>query len=82
MAQLDFRAHYGAVDQQDEYRRNAAEAQRQADRAINEPDRAAWLRLVEGWLSLLPKRRRSPQESFEQQLSDEGTGQDENNASN
>jgi hypothetical protein len=47
-------------DSQDEYRRNAAEAQQQADRALNDVDRAAWLRLVEGWLSLLTKRPESP----------------------
>lgn len=63
------------MDQQDEYRRNAAEAQRQADRA-------AWLRLVEGWLSLLPKRSQSAQDGFDQQVSDKGTGQDENKSSN
>jgi len=52
------------MDQHDLYRRNAAEAQRQADRAVNEIDRAAWLGLVEGWLSLLPKRPPTAQELF------------------
>lgn len=70
------------MDQQDEYRRNAAEAQRQADRAVSEPDRAAWLRLVQGWLSLLPKKRQSAQQGFDQEVADKGTGQDENKSSN
>jgi hypothetical protein len=70
------------MDQQNEYRRNAAEAQRQAGRAANEHDRAAWLRLVQGWLSLLEKRPRSAQDAFDEQVSDKGTGQDENDSSN
>jgi hypothetical protein len=69
-------------DSQDEYRRNAAEAQRQADRANNELDRASWLRLVEGWLSLLTKRPESAQESFDQEVHDKGTRQDESKSSN
>ena len=56
---------------EDEYHRNAAEAQRQADRAHNDRDRAAWLRLVQGWLSLLPQRPQS-----------KGTGQGESKSSN
>jgi hypothetical protein len=38
------------------YRRNAEEAQRQADRATSDEIRAAWLQIVQGWLALLPKR--------------------------
>jgi hypothetical protein len=70
------------MDQQDEYRKNASEAQRQADRAISEYDRASWLRLVEGWLSLLKKRPLSARDSFDQEVSDKGSGQDENKSSN
>jgi hypothetical protein len=67
---------------QDEYRRNAAEAQRHADRALTEEDRASWLRLAQGWLSLLPMRMQSAQESFDEQVADKGTGQDESKSSN
>jgi hypothetical protein len=63
-------------------RRNAVEAQRQADRANNEIDRASWLRLVQGWLSLLPKRPQNDQEAFDQEVADKGTGQDESKTSN
>ncbi|MBB4261441.1 MULTISPECIES: hypothetical protein [unclassified Bradyrhizobium] len=70
------------MDHHDEYRRNAAEAQRQADQAIGEPDRAAWLRLAAGWLSLLPKRRISSQDGFDQEVSEKGTGQEESKSSN
>jgi hypothetical protein len=37
----------------DEYRRQAETAKERAKNAINEEDRAGWLRLAEGWLSLL-----------------------------
>jgi hypothetical protein len=40
----------------EQYRRNAEDAQRQADRATSDEVRAAWLDLVQGWLALLPKR--------------------------
>jgi hypothetical protein len=67
---------------QDEYRRRAAEAQRQADRAIGEVDRASWLRIVQGWMSMVRSRPQTAQETFDQQVTDEGTGQDENKSQN
>ena len=67
---------------QDEYRRRAAEAQRQADRATSEMDRASWLRIAQGWMSMVRSSPQTPQESFDQQVADEGTGQDENKSSN
>ena len=67
---------------QDEYRRRAAEAQQQADRSISELDREAWLRVAQGWLGLLTKPPQTAQESFDQQVADKGTGQDENKSSN
>ena len=70
------------MDSQDEYRRNAAEAQRQADRAISDLDRAQWLRLAQGWLSLLTTRSLTAQERFDQEVVDKGTGQDESKSSN
>ena len=33
---------------QDDYRKNAAEAQRQADRTVSLVDREAWLRVAQG----------------------------------
>ena len=70
------------MDSYDEYRRNAAEAQRMADRAVHELDRARWLRLVQGWLSLLPKRPQTAQEAFDDQVADKGTGQEQNQSQN
>ena len=43
----------------EQYRRNAEEAQRQADEATNDKIRTAWLQLVQGWLALLPKREQA-----------------------
>jgi hypothetical protein len=40
-----------------EYRRRAADAQRKANKARNADDRAAWLRVAHGWLSLICKGR-------------------------
>ena len=59
-----------------------AEAQRQADRAMSDVDWASWLRVAQGWLSLLTKLPRIPQESFDQELADKDTGQDETKAAN
>jgi hypothetical protein len=38
-----------------EYRRQAAECRRMAENAINPDDKNAWLRLADSWLQMLPK---------------------------
>ena len=43
------------MDKDDEYRKQAAEAQAWADRTISATDRAAWLRVAQGWLALIRK---------------------------
>ena len=60
----------------DYYRRQAGEAQAHADRAIRSADRAAWLRIARSWLELLPIRKASPQEAFDDAVRDQGTHQD------
>jgi hypothetical protein len=40
----------------DEYRRQAAYAEKQSQLARNEMDRESWLRIAEGYMSLLRKR--------------------------
>jgi hypothetical protein len=52
------------MSRDDEYRAKAEEAQKEADRSTNEVDRAAWLRIVQGFLSLLnkPGRQHPPRE--------------------
>lgn len=49
----------------EEFRRQAADAQKQANGARNELDREAWLRIAQGWMSLLRKRPQSDEEAFE-----------------
>jgi hypothetical protein len=59
----------------EEYRRHAAEAQSWAE------DRAAWLRVAQGWLRLIKDRPPSEEETFEQRSVAEGTGQERSNKS-
>jgi hypothetical protein len=58
---------------QDDYRKNAAEAQRQADRTVSLVDREAWLRVAQGWLSLLKKPPQALEETFEEALAEDDT---------
>ena len=53
------------MDQNDEFRRYAAEAQQWADAAASDYDRAAWLQVVQGWLSLIRERSQIEVEAFE-----------------
>ena len=61
----------------EEFRRNAAEAQRWADRAKNDEDRAAWLRVAQGWLSLLKSKKRTAKERFDDEVIRQGTHQED-----
>lgn len=67
---------YLSMDRDALYRRCAAEAQRQAERAISDDERVAWLRIADGWLALLRHRP----ESLEGRLDDvnEARGMDQN----
>jgi hypothetical protein len=65
-----------------EYRRQAEGAEKEARSAKNDLDRAAWLRVAQGWLSLLHKRPQSTEEAFDAQSKAKGTGQDDSKSSN
>jgi hypothetical protein len=65
-----------------EYRRQAADAERQARSAKNDLDRASWLRIAQGWLSLLHRRPQSDEEAFDVQTKAKGTGQDDSESTN
>ena len=65
----------------DEYRRQAAYAEKQSQLAINDMDRDSWLRIAQGYMSLLRKRPQSDAEVFNQQRQDKGTGQDDSESS-
>jgi len=59
----------------DEYRRFAKEAQAYADRAISDDDRASWLKVAAGSLGMLPRRAANKQETSDQAVDDQATGQ-------
>lgn len=70
------------MNSDEEYRRQAAEAEREAASAKSELDRAAWLRIAQGWLGLLRKRPQSEDEAVDAQTKAKGTGQDDSESSN
>jgi hypothetical protein len=41
------------VSKSDEFRRNADECQRMADRTCDDGDKRAWLRLAQSWLAMI-----------------------------
>jgi hypothetical protein len=45
--------NHSAMNILDEYRRNAQECQRMAEKAGNATDKASWLRLAASWLSMI-----------------------------
>ena len=49
----------------DEFRRNAAEAQQRAQESRTDDERAYWLQLAEGWLALLQERQDDDEETFD-----------------
>ena len=64
-----------------EYRRQAACAEKQASSTEDHEDREAWLRIAQGWMSLVRKRPQSDQEAFDQQRQDKCTGQEDSDSS-
>jgi hypothetical protein len=64
----------------DEYRRQALEAQRHADRARNDLDRESWLRIAQGWLGLIRKPKPTAQDAFDAEVAAKRT--DDGNTSN
>jgi hypothetical protein len=70
------------VSKSDEFRRNADECQRMADRTSNDGDKRAWLRLAQSWLAMIrPDGRtagqRTAADQFEARERAEGTRQEE-----
>jgi hypothetical protein len=66
----------------EEYHSQAAYAEKQARSAKSDMDREAWLRIAQGWMSLLRKRPQSDEEAFDAQTKAKGTGQDDSQSSN
>ena len=69
------------TDHSDEYyRRQAHDAEMQAQRAISPQDRATWLRLAQQWLGLIRRERaRTASEAFDDAVKERGTHQDISN---
>lgn len=70
------------MDNDDEYRKQAADAQRFSDRAVSAVDKAAWLRIAQGWLALIRRPKQTEQETFDAEVKAHGTGQDTSDKSN
>ena len=64
------------MDLEDQYRKKAKEARKWATRAKNDEDKAKWLRLVQGWLSLIRVRPQSDEERFDGEVTKHDTGQE------
>jgi hypothetical protein len=69
------------MDKYEEYRKRADEAQALADRTQNPKDKAAWLRIAQGWMAMLPKPKQSAEERFDARTKAKGTGQDDSESS-
>jgi hypothetical protein len=64
------------MSKQDEYRQNVAEAQKEANEATTDANRAGWLEVAQGWLSMLRKRPRTELEKFDAAATAQGTRQE------
>jgi hypothetical protein len=64
------------MDRDDEFRKRAAEARAMAERTVSVADRTSWLRLAEGWLSLIGKPKPTEPERFDDNATARGSGQD------
>jgi len=59
----------------DEFRKQAADAQAMADKSISPLDREAWLRIARGFLSLIRGAPATETEKFDAEVSKHGTNQ-------
>jgi hypothetical protein len=70
------------MDKDDEYRKQAAEAQNWADRTISAVDKASWLRIAQGWLALISRPKQTDREAFDADTKARRTGQETSDKSN
>ena len=68
------------MNRNDEYRHNAALAQEQADKCISDVDREGWLKVAQGWLSMI-RTRPGASEKFEAAAAEQGTKQENSESS-
>ena len=69
------------MNRDDECRRNAADAQKQSEGAKSIDDKAAWLRIAQGWLSMVRKPKPTDAVKFQQAVDQHGTQQDDSESS-
>ena len=69
------------MNKEDVYRAKAAEAQRWADRVVSPDDKAKWLRVVEGWMSLIRQPNLKAVQRFDDQVQSAGTRQEDSKGS-
>jgi hypothetical protein len=72
--------YLSVMNQDDEYRRQAAEAQHWAEKTISDVDKAAWLRIAQGWLALIRRPNQSASDKFDKQEQTDGTHQKKSDA--
>jgi hypothetical protein len=65
----------------EEFRRQAAHAEKQALSARSDYDREAWLRIAQGWMSLLKRRPVTDEDAFEARSSATKTGDTDSDTS-
>ena len=58
----------------DEYLRHAQAAQRNADRAQTDEHRSAWLRIAQGWMSMIRRLAPTAEQAFDDAARDRRTG--------
>jgi hypothetical protein len=63
------------------YSDQAAEAEKQARSAKNDLDRESWLRIAQGWMSMLPKRPQLDGQAFDAESKAKATGQEDSESS-
>ena len=59
----------------------AAEAQAMADKVVSAVDKESWLRVAQGWLSLIRNAPRTKAEEFTDEVDARGTNQDDSTKS-
>ena len=70
------------MDKDDDYRKQAAEAQAMADQSISVVEKEAWLRIAQGYMDLVRKPRQAAAEIFADEAEKRGTKQDPSTGSN
>jgi|tagenome__1003787_1003787.scaffolds.fasta_scaffold20873910_2 hypothetical protein len=72
---------FNPMSTNEEYRRQAIYAEKQANSAGDHVDRETWLRIAQGWMSLLRTRPQRDEQAFNEQSEHKGTGQEDSESS-